>query len=83
MTDSSQPRHAPEPPPQNPCPQCTSLECGPLRCRFSGAKHGQARTTPPLTVHDFRDRGDPLTKIDTDPNNWSRWEERRDWSAAR
>lgn len=28
--------------------------------------------------HDHRDRGDPMRKIDPDPNHWSRWEEQQD-----
>lgn len=28
------------------CPQCGSMDCGPIRCRFSMIEHNDARTMP-------------------------------------
>ncbi|HXC40153.1 MAG TPA: hypothetical protein VN667_14540 [Burkholderiales bacterium] len=45
-------------PVSKPCPQCASPACGPISCRFSGIQH------PAPAVHDFRDCGDPMEKVE-------------------
>lgn len=44
--------------PLEPCPQCTSRECGPLRCRFSLTEHRDYKL-----VKDFW-RGEELEDFD-------------------
>ncbi len=57
------------------CSHCGSLECGPIRCRFTLEPQVSIRPEP-KPIHDFRDRYNPVEKVDSDPNHWSRWSER-------